>query len=324
MSNSKLAEYIRELIRFYLRVRRKIYISLSFFFDAYTLNLKVALFMKIEVYNVCNPNAKVKVNPIECVKQAFVETDVILKILGDIRPEIKTEYISALKKRLVEAIRDSHIDSSLFDFNEMGKELTVLNKYSELQEMILQLVCKYLALPEDYRPGPEKIEVLSLNNFKADARPSYYRVKTFVDVLGEDAGVKLWKEIINRKLVEERTKSGGKEVSVREVLERSMKRWMERGLADFTAAIFDDHKVLFRFDRCLIAEALKDFNDPDIAYLATCFVGEAGVNTGRTMRLRRTQTLHHRDFCDEFYWDIEFYTDPEQPSLEFTRKMGRN
>ena len=280
--------------------------------------------MKIEIHNVCNPNAKVKVNPIECVKQAFVETDLILKILGDIRPEIKTEYISSLTNRLVEAIKDYHIDFAFFDFNEMGKELTVLNEYSELQEMILQLVCKCLALPEDYRPGLEKIEVLSLNNVKAGARPSYYRVKAFTDVLGKDAGVQLWKEIINRKLVEERTKSGGKEVSAREVLERAIKRWTENGLADFTAAIFDDHKVLFRFDRCLIAEALKDFNDPDVAYMATCFVGEAGVNTGRTMRLRRTQTLHHGDFCDEFYWDVEFYRDPEQPSLEFTRKMGRN
>jgi len=285
--------------------------------------------MKIEVYNVCNPNAKVKVNPIECVKQAFVETDVILKILGHIRPEIKTEYISSLKKRLVEAIKNSHIDSALFDFNEMGKELEVLNEYSELQEMILQLVCKYLALPEDYRPGLEKIEVLSLNNVKAEARPSYYRVKALTDVLGKDAGIQLWKEIVNRKLFEERTenegaKSGGREVSAREVLERAIKRWTENGLADFAAAIFDDHKVLFRFDRCLIAEALKDFNDSDVAYLATCFVGEVGVNIGRTMRLRRTQTLHHGDFCDEFYWDIEFYTDPDQPSLEFTRKMGRN
>lgn len=301
---------------------------LSFFSDANKLNLKAALFMKIDIYDVCNPNAKVRVNPIECVKQAFVETDVILKILGDIRPEIKAKYISALKRRLVEAIRDFHIDSALFDFNEMGKELTVLNEYLELQELILQLVCKYLALPEDYRPGQEKIEVLSLNNVKAEARPSYYRVKAFTDVLGKDASIQLWKKIINQKLIEERaknegTKSGGKEVSAREVLERAIKRWTEKGLVDFTVAIFDDHKVLFRFDRCLVPEALKDFHDPDIAYLATCFIGDAEeYNTGRTRCLRRTQTLHHGDFCDEFYWDVEFYTDPEQPSLEFIRKMG--
>ncbi len=82
--------------------------------------------------------------------------------------------------------------------------------------------------------------------------------------------------------------------------------------------------VLYRFDNCLTHEALRDLNDPDIAYLASCYVGDAEeFNTGRTRYLRRTQTLHHGDFCDELYWDVDFHTDPEQPSLEFTRMLGK-
>jgi hypothetical protein len=82
--------------------------------------------------------------------------------------------------------------------------------------------------------------------------------------------------------------------------------------------------VLFRFDRCLTHEALRDLNDPDIAYLASCYIGDAEeFNPGRTRYVRRTQTLHHGDFCDELYWDVDFHTDPEQPSLEFTRMLGK-
>jgi len=84
------------------------------------------------------------------------------------------------------------------------------------------------------------------------------------------------------------------------------------GLADFVVAAFDDDKILYRFDRCLTPEALKDFGDPDFAYLCSCYIGDAeGFNAGKTIHLRRTQTLHHGDFCDELYWDSHVHADGE-------------
>ncbi|MGC9778022.1 MAG: hypothetical protein HZR80_02130 [Candidatus Heimdallarchaeota archaeon] len=39
--------------------------------------------------------------------------------------------------------------------------------------------------------------------------------------------------------------------------------------------------------------------------------------------MRRTQTLHHGDFCDELYWNNVVHPNAEQPSLEFTKKLGK-
>jgi hypothetical protein len=81
--------------------------------------------------------------------------------------------------------------------------------------------------------------------------------------------------------------------------------------------------VLYRFDSCLTHEVLKDLNDPDWAYLSSCYnTDHPGFNTVAIPCLRRTQTLHHADFCDELYWIPDVHTDPEQPTLEFTRKLG--
>ncbi|MFX0096014.1 MAG: hypothetical protein ACFFBD_30020, partial [Candidatus Hodarchaeota archaeon] len=95
------------------------------------------------------------------------------------------------------------------------------------------------------------------------------------------------------------------------------------GLGDFTAAILDDNMILYRFDSCLTHEALKDLNDPDFAYLCSCYKGDVEGFNYKNHYLRRTQTLHHGDFCDELYWNPHVHSDPKQPPLEFTRKLGK-
>lgn len=72
-------------------------------------------------------------------------------------------------------------------------------------------------------------------------------------------------------------------------------------------------------------EVLKDFNDPDIAYLCSCYLRDSPSNNeGYIVHMRKTQTLHHAKFCDEFYWNNYVHPDAEQPSLEFVENMGKN
>ncbi|UCG00790.1 MAG: hypothetical protein JSW11_14365 [Candidatus Heimdallarchaeota archaeon] len=88
-------------------------------------------------------------------------------------------------------------------------------------------------------------------------------------------------------------------------------------------ATFDDYIILYRIDKCGVHETLKDFADPDDAYLCSCYIGDTeDYNRGEIIHLRRTQTLHHGDFCDELYWNNELYKDVKQPSLAFTKSLG--
>ena len=290
--------------------------------------------MKVENHKAYNPNNRVKVSPQETIGRCFKWTDHMLRYLDEFRPDVTSRYVLALNGRLQDAVGGFRVAPPSFDTEEMMQGLPHLGNHSDLQDLIIRVICKHLDLPSHHKPGPEEIEVTSLNDAKAARRISYHRVKTLVDLLGREEGIPLYKEMVNWILVAERVKrernrkerpeKGEKEISSAENVERAVKAWTDYGLADFTVAVIDEHMVLYRFDSCLTHEALKDFNDPDIAYLASCYVGDAEeFNTGRARHMRRTQTLHHGDFCDELYWDADFHADPEQPSLEFTRKLGK-
>lgn len=70
------------------------------------------------------------------------------------------------------------------------------------------------------------------------------------------------KEILVELIVDDEVKNADyKRKTQRESGEKAIKGWTETGLGDFTSCFFDDYKVLFRFDKCVIHEALKDFND---------------------------------------------------------------
>ena len=289
--------------------------------------------MQVKTYNVFNPNARVELNPGESVQQALAGTNRILAYVKDIMPEIMTRYVAALKQRLVDATQDSGVDAASFGLDEMSNDLEYLKDDGELQNLVLQFVCQQLDLPEGFQLGPDKVGVASLNYFKSFRRPSFHRAKACADVLGDEQGVRLWKDIVARFLQDEKIKyerarqegmaQDQDEPTLAESRERSIKAWTESGMGDFTLAIFDDDKILYRFDSCLTHEALKDLDDPDWAYLCSCYVSDApGFNFGNRY-LRRAQTLHHGDFCDELYWNPRVYHEPEQPSLEFTQQLGR-
>jgi len=285
--------------------------------------------MKVETHSVYNPDKKILIDPQENIRAGFKWANDILRHLDDIRPGMTSRYVVALKERLLDAVIGFRVDPRSFDTEEMSQGLSHLGDHPDLRDLIVCFICKHLDLPAGYTSGPGEVEVSSLNDARAGRRLSYHRVKALVDLLGSEEGVPLYKEIVARILLagrveRERLEEGEEEISAVEHKGRAVKAWTDYGLADFTAAVLDDHRVLYRFDSCLTHEALKDLDDPDIAYLASCYVADAEeFNTGKARHMRRTQTLHHGDFCDELYWDADFHTDPEQPSLEFTRMLGK-
>ncbi|MHA1954296.1 MAG: hypothetical protein ACW96U_10160, partial [Candidatus Heimdallarchaeaceae archaeon] len=184
--------------------------------------------------------------------------------------------------------------------------------------------------PENYKNDQREIEVPYFDLRKAGERISYYLVRTLVDTYGKEEGTEIYKQIAPELIKEYRSKvqsekpEDPKSVTILDSNKRSIESWCKVGLADFASCIIDDYKVVYRFDSCLTPEALKDFNDPDIAYLSSCYLADIPeFNEGRIIHLRRTQTLHHAKFCDEFYWNNDVYPDAEQPDLEYTEKMGK-
>lgn len=286
--------------------------------------------MKIESCEFYNAEAKTKVSFNEYMKSNFEQTDSIIKYFNQLKPGKIDNYLQAFEKRLSDEITKFTFNSELFDIGSINPNLTILNKYPRLVKTIGSFICKLLELPKDLNSTEEKIEIRYFNVRKASCRLSYYRVKAIEDILGKEEATNLYKEIVGCLIKEQKEQNpperhkDPRTVTRIDSRERILKRYRELGIGDFTLVIYDDFKEFYKFDRCVVHEVLKDLNDPDIAYLSSCYNRDhPSSNEGHTIIMRKTQTLHHSDFCDELYWNNVVHPDTEQPSLEFAKKLGK-
>ncbi len=287
--------------------------------------------MKIENYRCFNTTKKGMTNPVNQIKERMRRVDSVIKFFKIIRPENLRLYVSELKNKLDEVIGDYNFDSGAFNWNQIREELELLPSFPELEKSVFYYTCKTINLPHSYKSEQGEIELTYFDRIKAGERIAYYLVRILADIYGKEEGTKIYKQIVPYLVKERKSQdteekpSDPKTVTILDSNKRSIESWCKIGLADFSFCIFDDHKIVYRFDSCLTPEALKDFNDPDIAYLASCYIGDVPeFNEGRTIHLRRTQTLHHNKFCDELYWNNFVHPNTEHPSIEFIENMGKD
>ncbi|NHK32818.1 MAG: hypothetical protein FK730_15820 [Asgard group archaeon] len=286
--------------------------------------------MKIETCKFYNSEAKRKITLNEYIKSNLEQTDLVIRYFNKLKPDKLAKYLQAFEKRLSNVISDFRFDINLFDIQSINQELSILNNYPKLEKVISNFICKSLELPDDLNSTDEEISLRYFNIRKASLHLSYYRVKTIEDVLGKEEAVTLYKDIVKYLIKEEKERNppeipeDPRKVTRIQSRERIMKQYKELGVGDFTIVIFDDYKEFYKFDRCIIHEVLKDFNDPDIAYLCSCYNRDHPTsNEGHTIIMRKTQTLHHADFCDELYWNNIVHPNAEQPPLKLAEKLGK-
>jgi hypothetical protein len=281
--------------------------------------------MEEKYYKCYNAESVVEFNPVERMKSHIKRTDSIITYLKEIRKEILSSYIEAFSKRLASEIKKYNIDSSSL-IDDIKNELKYLNTDEKLTKLVIRFMGKKMEIPDGSKIESKISKFKILNWTKAFEGLSYFRVKAFADILGKEEGIKLYTKLLGLYVKElNESKKINEKHTVKSRNEGAVKYWCKEGIADFTFTFIDDNQVLYRFDKCVTHEALKDFNDPDIAYIASCFMGDIKEwNEGDVIHLRRTQTLHHGDFCDELYYDSRVHKKPpEQPTLDYARSIGK-
>jgi len=287
--------------------------------------------MKIENYKCFSLAKKEKFTPEGFIKTRLERVDSVLKFFKAIKPEDLNIYVSNLVNKFSEIVGNYEFNVDVFNWNTIRQNLKITPNFPGLEKLIFLFACKTVNLPENYMNEQGEIESPYFDQRKTGERISYLLVRTLVDTYGKEEGTEIYKQIVPNLIREMRSEvvsekpKDPKTVTILDSNKRSIDAWCRAGLADFTSCLIDDYKVIYRFDSCLTPEALKEFNDPDIAYLSTCYFADVPeFNEGRTIHLRRTQTLHHAKFCDEFYWNNYVHPDAEQPSLDFVENMGKD
>jgi len=286
--------------------------------------------MKIESYKCFSLNNKGNSKPETFIKNRLVRVDSVINFFKLIKPSDLNVYVSNLKDKFHELVGDYSFETNAFNWKLIRENLELLPNFHDLEKLVFLYVCKTIKLPDNYTSDQGEIELNYFDRIKALERTSYYLVKTLADTYGKEKGTEIYKQIvpylIKKMKSSDKTEKpeDPKSVNILDSNKRSIESWCKSGLADFAFCIFDDYKVIYRFDSCLTPESLKEFNDPDIAYLSSCYIGDVPEwNKGKIIHLRRTQTLHHAKFCDELYWNNYVHPNLKQPPLEFTNNLGK-
>lgn len=282
--------------------------------------------MTNKYYKCYNADTLIEINPAEKIIEHIKKIDTLIRHLLKIQKDIVPSYIDAFRMRLAGEVNNYSIDYKLMKLDEIQDDLEYLKVDDQLTSLVIRFMSKKLAIEENSKIVSEISKFTSLNWAKSFECLSYCRVKAFTDILGKDEGLNLYTKVIKSYITERNKKSKIDETqTVKSRNERAAKRWCKEGITDFTFTFIDDDQVIYRFDRCVTHEALKDYNDPDIAYAASCYIADIEEwNQGDVIHLRRTQTLHHGDFCDELYYDTRVHKKPpKQPTLEFTKSIGK-
>ncbi|MGY5872960.1 MAG: hypothetical protein RTV72_11985 [Candidatus Thorarchaeota archaeon] len=286
--------------------------------------------MKVESWQAWNPDAIIKSKIGDRLRVTYGKTNSTINHVKEINAEIESDFIDAFQNR-ISFVKDVQGSIDIDNISELIQNHENLKDNHELAILVTKYVFHHLKIHMELDDLDKEIEVTGFNYACENERIMYYMAKAGADVLGIDNGIEFWKKIVGlrltgyrmeyEKLVKEGKLDGSKEITMIERSDRSIKQWSTIGLGNFTRKIMDDHKILYRFDKCVTHEVLKDLNDPEYAYISSCYMGDAPEHNFGHHYLRRTQTLHHGAFCDELYWDPRVHEDPEQPSLEFTKNL---
>jgi len=288
--------------------------------------------MKSESWKAFNPDAIKKSKLADRLRISYRITNNAIRRIKEIRPDIVEEFIEAFQSR-ISFVAETKENVDFERILELVQDYENLKDNHKLAILVTEYMFYHLKLPMKFDDLEAQIEVTSFNDALENERIRYYLARAGSDVVGEEEGIELWKKVVSLRLrddnaeiekkIEEFLNSGKKPRSMIERSDSDIKQWTDIGLGNFTRLIMDDHKILYRFDKCMTYEVLKDLNDPEYAYISSCYIGDAPSFNfpKRPQFLRRTQTLHHGRFCDELYWDPQVHEEPEQPSLEFTESM---
>ncbi len=276
-----------------------------------------------EVYKGYDPKATKEFDVHQYFFKVCYRLDTMLEALKLQEPAILDQFVERLIHRLslLPDTSPAEAASHIVNREEITEHFPHLQKNLTLRDKAFNFLLNHLGPLDTYDKETGKAVVSYLNFNRGDNLLQYNAIKALVDVLGRESAIQTYKAFVNY-LGEEQAKRAPVTITFQQFRESFIKSSSTDGGFSFAIAHFDESKFLAKFDRCVIYESLKDVDDPELGYYATCYLGmTVGRYRFKHLRGRRTQTLFSGSFCDELYWDPDVHGEPKQPPLKYSRGL---
>ena len=249
------------------------------------------------------------------------EMELMINFVKNTKPEILEAFLEKIESKYLTEFEGKSFELSDVGFDRLAKDQSLLGDYSHYKDLALRVIMKHIPFSEGYTLSEEEEYIRWLDLLRPKNRLLYHRITAMVEVLGREAGIDFYKEFVEY-WGKELAKKPKVTSTYEYVREERVNSWKNGNGMEFAVADVSEGAFLAKFDRCISHESMKDMKDQELAFYAVCYPGHTLIGyIHKNILMRATQTLFTADFCDELRWDRHVHDEPEQPSLEFSRKL---
>ncbi|MHA2423930.1 MAG: L-2-amino-thiazoline-4-carboxylic acid hydrolase [Candidatus Thorarchaeota archaeon] len=266
--------------------------------------------------NTFLPDSTLDVDISSVLRGVLVSLDRFLKYTNIKKPEILNEFISDLTEyyeTLAEDISGGKRKHSL-----TVEELDILAEHPALIDACVNYVLNMYDLPDNFSLDSPMHKTTLLIHRRASLAPSLHRLKQFSVTANAN-----WTNEFLQTYAEyfvEKYRRVPEHPDLEKVFDADAESFKTDKTSVCTGVLFDNSKYAYRVDKCMGHEALKEFNEPEFAYLAIC-AGDGAIvkKMNDNFEFTRTSTLMNGSYCDGIVHDTRYVDEVNhEPASFFT------
>ncbi|MFX0065919.1 MAG: L-2-amino-thiazoline-4-carboxylic acid hydrolase [Candidatus Hermodarchaeota archaeon] len=274
--------------------------------------------MKIQKVDIFRPNKKISVNIPRTVESCLLALDRFLVYLAEHRnADILENFIPALEEKYKSEALNSFNNANSLDLSN----LNILMETPELLEATIALILTLLDVPKNYNWESQEINLPQINATKAWVVPKYYYAKQLTELIDKKEAHQFLKDYFEFYVNTYRKASKFEDLN--SVHESDIEGVTKNENGAWRSVVINNGRYVSRVTNCMAHEALKVFNDPELAYIVCCSSDSALIKKiNENFVLTRTSTLMNGPYCDFCTHDTRIVDKVEHLSKEFFESLG--
>ncbi len=255
-------------------------------------------------------------------ESALLALDRLLVYLAEHKADVLDDFVTGLTSRYRSEVPNSFDNFTSFKLSNKAS-LEMLTDVPDLAEACADLCLTLLNAPEGYAWKPQELELLQIDDVSARYIPRYYQAKLLTELMAREEAIQLLKNFYDFSATTYRTVK--RHETITSIYEEDVRRGTEEEGFIWISALLNEGKMAGRTDVCLLHEALKGFNDPELAYVIACHADSVAIQKmNENFLLTRSSTLMDGPFCESCVHDTRVVSKIEHPSREFFEKLDQN
>ena len=272
---------------------------------------------KIQHERNYDPESKVELDLQFILNRPSKNLDIFIDFLSKESPDILPELIDRLTDRLSE-FEGASVEDVSFEYTPKNID-AYPEEFRQLRSISLSLL-KHRGCLQTEKDG--KISVRYWDFISSYLIPTYLLAETLVAIGPRDKALELYKRFVDYSTT--LTCKLDESITCVEDFYRSA---ASEDSATHTGTLFlrRNGVIGFKATRCMWAEILKEFGDPELGYAVACHYDFlAAEYIGKNFRLTRTRTLMQGDEICDFCWhDISIDKEMKHPPKEFWQELDK-